>query len=106
MDYLQLDFSNCVKIVLAILATYRLARLFQKDDGPFNLIDTARQNAAIRAGNSRLWETVAELYSCQYCLGVWFAALCVALLIRPTAAGDLFLLWMGLSGAQSFLEAQ
>ncbi len=96
--------TELLRAVLAAMAVYRLARLLVMDDGPFGLLRRARDGAAIRGGDIRLWETVAELYSCTYCLGVWLAALGAALVARPTPAGDLFLLWMGLAGAQAFLQ--
>jgi hypothetical protein len=37
---------------------------------------------------------------------VWFALIAAALVLMPTLAGDVILVWLGLAGAQSFLQAK
>ncbi|HXK15750.1 MAG TPA: DUF1360 domain-containing protein, partial [Gaiellaceae bacterium] len=53
------------RIVLASLATWRLAHLVAEEDGPANVIARARA----RAGTSEL----GELMDCFYCLSLWAA---------------------------------
>jgi hypothetical protein len=82
------------RIVLASLATWRLAHLVAEEDGPANVIARARA----RAGTSRL----GELMDCFYCLSLW-AALPFALVTVPRRR-DVPLTWLALSGAACLLE--
>ncbi len=82
------------RIVLASLATWRLAHLVAEEDGPANVIARARA----RAGTSQL----GELMDCFYCLSLW-AALPFALAAAPRRR-DVPLTWLALSGAACLLE--
>ena len=82
------------RIVLASLATWRLAHLVAEEDGPANVI--ARTRA--RAGTSQL----GELMDCFYCLSLW-AAVPFALITAPRRR-DVPLTWLALSGAACLLE--
>ena len=82
------------RIVLASLATWRLAHLVAEEDGPANVI--ARARAA--AGQGRL----GELMDCFYCLSLW-AAMPFALVTAPRRR-DAPLTWLALSGAACLLE--
>jgi uncharacterized protein DUF1360 len=82
------------RIVLASLATWRLAHLVAEEDGPANVIARARA----RAGTSRL----GELMDCFYCLSLWAAAP-FALVTAPRRR-DVPLTWLALSGAACLLE--
>lgn len=95
-----------LRLILAAFAIYRLSQLFHSDEGPLDMLKTARENAAIRSGDSRFWEVIAKLYACPFCLGIWFAALAMVMVMKPTGIGDTFLLWFGLAGAQSFLQSR
>ena len=82
------------RIVLAALATWRLAHLVAEEDGPANVIAHARA----RAGEGRL----GELMDCFYCLSLWAAAP-LAFVAAPRRR-DAPLLWLALSGAACLLE--
>jgi hypothetical protein len=82
------------RIVLAALATWRLAHLVAEEDGPANVIARARR----RAGTSQL----GELMDCFYCLSLWAAAP-FALVAAPRRR-DAPLTWLALSGAACLLE--
>jgi len=82
------------RIVLASLATWRLAHLVAEEDGPANVI--ARTRA--RAGASPL----GELMDCFYCVSLWAAA-ALALATAPRRR-DIPLTWLALSGAACLLE--
>jgi hypothetical protein len=82
------------RIVLASLATWRVAHLVAEEDGPANVIARARA----RAGDSQL----GELMDCFYCLSLW-AALPFALVTAPRRR-DAPLTWLALSGAACLLE--
>ena len=82
------------RIVVASLATWRLALLVAEEDGPGNVIARARA----RAGTSPL----GELMDCFYCLSLWAAAP-LALVTAPRRR-DVPLTWLALSGAACLLE--
>lgn len=115
-----MELSLELRLILAILTTYRLARLIARDDGPFFIFKRIRywvkDKAWHEAGepmpfdddtmNDRYfgnWYSLSEGLSCPYCLGVWFSLPLLALLVWPSYYGDLFLLLMAISGAQAFL---
>jgi len=120
---LSLDY---LRFVLAVFTCYRLARMLALDDGPFFIFKRLRYwvkdkafYEADKAGmliliadSSNLisdrhygkWHNLAEGLSCPFCAGVWISLPLFALLVRPTWAGDLFLLLMSISGAQAFLQ--
>lgn len=86
--------SLVLRLVLAILATWRVTHLLAKEDGPADLIFRIR---------ARLGQRFAgKLMDCFQCLSLW-VALPIALLVtgRPL---DLFLTWLALSGAACLLE--
>lgn len=94
-------------MLCAALAVYRLAQLVAYDDGPLHVFAYLRQDARGRANTGLwYWQHWAELVHCPYCLGVWFALLAALLVAVPTLPGDLLLLWLGLAGAQAYLEGR
>jgi hypothetical protein len=112
--------------VLMILAAYRLAQLVSKDDGPFDVIKNVRQHARSRKAYYRgamtngsllegerfianrlflLWHNALNWMECPYCNGVWFAALCLFLLLSPVRPIGFWLVaWLAIAGGQSFLQ--
>ena len=107
------------------MATFRLAQLVSRDDGPLDVFVALRTWARKQAG---YWQGIANTISlerpeqclarylfppfkslakfldCPYCVGVWMAAGCFALVVHPTLLGDVFLGVFALAGAQAFLE--
>jgi Protein of unknown function (DUF1360) len=82
------------RFTAASLATWRVGHLFAYEDGPWDLL--ARLRAALGPG---FW---GKLMDCFYCLSLWVAALFApAVSVRVP---DVFLLWLGLSGAACLLE--
>jgi hypothetical protein len=92
-----------VRLALAALAVYRLAQLVAVDDGPFKVFDRLRAWAGTMP-IAVVRENLGALARCPYCLGVWFALLCGALVLWPSRPGDAFLVVLGLAGAQAFME--
>ena len=84
--------------VLAVLATWRIARLVAKEDGPFDVVLRVRA----RAGTSVL----GRLMDCPYCLSVWAALPLTGWLRRryglPVA--DVVPVWLAISAGSSLLE--
>ena len=110
--------NTTVRIILAVLACYRLARLFVEDDGPFGIFDKWRDlvganvnvvhgpmNAISRQEYKEPDSELGKLFECQYCIGVWCAVLCAVLVAFPTLPGDAFLIWLAIAGGQSWLAS-
>lgn len=76
-------------LLVAILATWRVAHLLAREDGPFGLV------AGLRHGTGRLLD-------CPYCLSVWIAAPLAAFLADALLEG--VLLWLAISGGAVLLE--
>ena len=96
-----------LRLLLAVLAVYRLAQLIAYDDGPFAIFYRLRSwTMTIGAGakiGTLTW-TIRELIKCPYCLGIWFAIIAVILLIFPTIVGDWLLVALAIAGGQCFLQ--
>ncbi len=99
---------NYFRFILAILATFRIARLLPLDDGPLYIFERVRLFTAkrVRTEQSELgfWHNLDDAVLCPYCQGLYTAILCIVLLIYPTVYGDIFLLVFALSGAQTMLQ--
>jgi len=76
------------KLVLAILATWRLTHMVAREDGPADLVSRAR--TALRNG---LW---GRMVTCFQCLSVWVAA--PAALWITTRPLDAVIVWLAVSG--------
>jgi len=111
-----------LRLILAILTLYRLARMIAVDDGPLFLFkrvrywvkDRAWREASFTLGMANLdstiddrhfgkWHNLAEGLSCAYCVGKWLALPILALVLWPTYYGNLFLILIAISGGQAFL---
>lgn len=114
--------DNLIRLILAILSTYRLARMIALDDGPLFIFKRLRYWAKDRswweadAANAvhgaeisdrwfGKWHNLAEGLGCPFCAGVWVSLPLFALLLWPTVYGDAVLLLMSISGAQAFLQS-
>ena len=82
------------KLVLGVLATWRLTHLLAREDGPADLI--ARARAALGNG---LW---GRMFDCFNCLSLWVAAP-IALWVT-TKPLDAVLVWLAVSGAACLCE--
>jgi hypothetical protein len=90
-----------LRLILALLGTYRLTRLFVNEAGPdeiFCKLRAAVDCQAIRYGKG-LWTFLDGLVNCEYCISVWAAALMAILVLTRGWLSDWALIWLGLSGA-------
>ncbi len=97
-----------IQLIIAILATYRLAHLFPEDEGPLFVFVRIRSFVAMKAmaENDSLgkWYNLDRGINCIYCCGLYMAMLIAILSKRQTIYGDLFLLVFAIAGGQSFLQ--
>ncbi len=88
------DWSSTLRIILAVLATWRVTHLLASEDGPADLVFRLRA----RLGSS----FAGKLMDCFYCLSLWVAAPFTLLVTRQIMGG--ILVWLALSGAACLLE--
>lgn len=108
--------NSYLRFFLAIFATYRLASMVSKDEGPYIPIwpDAAQtgifEQVRFRLGvydygpDGKPETNLARGISCPLCTGVYISFAILFCLFLPNKLGDVFLAWMGVSGAQVFLE--
>lgn len=103
------------------LAAYRLAEMVSNEEGPLDAFSSFRRRVEMkrsehkaygRAASAkgreivtvtqkdgyRRWDSLHKLLKCPYCLGVWFAALLVAV-----PAPDLVVDWLAIAGLQHLI---
>ncbi len=126
MEIKRLDKVSPLRIIIAILAIYRLARLFSRDDGPFFAFKRIRlytdkkaqleqEKLRVRFENKEFedeetillgpWSSANEGIFCPFCVGLYIAVLCRRMLFFPTAFGEIFLGIFALAGAQTLLQS-
>ncbi len=88
------DWSPWFRLAIAILATWRIARLLAHEDGPFDVIVRLRA----RAGGG----TLGQLMDCPYCLSLWIAAPLALLLAEGLVTWCLA--WLAISGGACLIE--
>jgi hypothetical protein len=100
------------RLVLAVLATYRLAQLLSFEAGPFNVFGKIRHwlvDQSIRSIKSRkqtahkIWNTLAQGAECPYCCGVWFAAVTAGMALWGEWL-TVPLAWLAIAGGQCLLQ--
>ena len=85
---------NIFYLVLSVFAIWRLTHLFNKEDGPLDIIFLIRK----KAGSSFL----GNLMDCFYCLSIWIA-LPFGIWLGQNWI-ERILVWLALSGAACLLE--
>jgi hypothetical protein len=103
------DVAFGIRFILAALAAYRLALLVTKESGPFMMFERLRTWLGQKASGKRLggfrW-TMAELFSCPHCLGIWLCLLTGTAVVRPVPITDIILTYLAIAGLQSFLTGK
>jgi hypothetical protein len=83
-----------LKLIVAVLATWRITHLLASEDGPADLIVRLR----VRLGQG----FIGRLMDCFQCLSLWVAAPVTLFLTRRPVEG--FFIWLALSGGACLLE--
>ena len=83
-----------MRLLLAVLAVWRVTHLLAREDGPGDAV--LRLRARLGAGFP------GRLMDCFYCLSVWVAAPFALFVTRRPA--ELLVCWLALSGAACLLE--
>lgn len=94
-----------IRLVLAVLAVYRVAHLIGLERGPFDValrfrLAIARRFPAVKQyGRASYQHWLAEGVTCPLCISFWLAGLGALAVLLPTVAGDAVLIGLGLAGA-------
>ncbi len=114
--------NDYFRFAIAILATFRIARLLPDDDGPLYILERIRiftGKKALKEHREKnkgkkedepqeralgIWSNIYDGITCPYCQGLYIAVLGVVLLVYPTFYGDVFLIILALAGAQTLLQ--
>lgn len=95
--------SLVLRVVLAILSTYRIAELIAVDDGPFDIFKKIR--CLYNDGSQGIKLSFSKLVNCPFCIGVWIAFVISFVVLFPSIGGDFVLLFLGIAGGQTLLES-
>ena len=86
--------NDWLRIVLAVLATWRVAHLIAREDGPFDVVLRLRA----RTGSGAL----GRLMDCPYCSSIWVAAPWAVWIAHDKV--EWIAVWLATSGGASLLE--
>ena len=102
---LDLQFSPIVWFILLAFASFRLSWMIARQDGPFGTFEEIRNQFGKRVQTGKIyWMTLSEFVNCPLCLGVWVSAILLIAVIFPAIVIKLIILWLAVSGLQSFLS--
>ena len=88
------EFHLVFRFILAALATWRLAFLIAREDGPWDVFSRMR-----RRSTNAFW---GELFSCVKCLGFWIA-IPFAFFVGGNWV-ELVVIWLALSGVTALTD--
>lgn len=98
-----------MSLLIAILATYRLAQFLPQDDGPFFIFRRIRSyvtdKAMVENNLDGFWAMVDEAVNCPYCTGLYAAVFTGLLVALNNYYGNMFLLILAIAGGQSLLQS-
>jgi len=86
--------SESYWLILSVLAAWRLAHLFNAEDGPWDLLVRLRRFAGVGFAG--------DLLDCFYCLSLWVSAPFAFILSNDWA--HRLMLWFAISGGACILE--
>ena len=121
------DYDQLIRLLFVILFVYRLTKLIETDDGPYDFIHNFRQflyrgwekwhkhaipepmiDDYIESQLSRFYyRTLATLYDgivCPYCLGLWSALFGWGLYMNDSIIFNSIIFIFGVAGAQHIIE--
>ena len=97
-----------IQLLIAILATYRLAHLLPEDDGPFFVFTRIRSFVDDKAMNENnvlgFWGNIDAGINCAYCCGLYAAIICTILALWENYYTNVFLLILAIAGGQSLFQ--
>lgn len=97
-----------LRLVLAVFTCYRLTQFVVYDEGPGSIFLKGRNRAGCYdyGENGQPKTALGHFLKCPFCVGVWMALICADLVLWPSFWIDALLIWMGIAGAQAYLEGR
>lgn len=89
-----------LEFLILVLATFRITEMIVVDEGPFDMFVRWRAFLVRNAHKSKLNETLAKLFDCKFCMGIWVSLLVV--LMTNYGLGLLVFIF-AIAGAQSVI---
>lgn len=97
-----------IQLLIAILATYRLAHFLPQDEGPFFIFTRIRNYTATKAMNENnelgFWTNIDNGINCAYCCGLYTAMFVVLVVLWQNYYGNILLLIFAVAGGQTLLQ--
>lgn len=98
----SLNFELGFRVVIAALASYRVARMIALEDGPFDCFSRFRARFDKPKGVPRTW--VGRGIECPLCTGFYISAVMLGLTYLDYAVYGV--VWLAVSGLQVALQRQ
>ena len=97
-----------IRVLLGVLAVWRITQFIVLDDGPFDLMINLRVKFGRYTLDNKYEPTtpIGRLMECAHCVGKWVALAVALLILFPTTIGDVVLYTAALAGAQSLIEGK
>jgi hypothetical protein len=98
-----------IQLVIAILATYRIANLLPDDDGPFFVFKRIRIYVSHKAMNENddlgFWAMIEDGINCAHCCGLYAAMFVSLFVLWQNYYANVFLLIFAVAGGQSLTKS-
>ena len=100
------DIPFALRLLLAALAVYRLARMISLEDGPLDIFVDFRTWVGVYdySENGLPGSMAARLFSCPLCVGVWLAFPAMVMATFPVGDSFIIVIWLAIAGIQTFLQ--
>lgn len=97
--------SDEIRLALCIFTVYRITELLVIDDGPLFVFQKFRRFLGRMSNKGYIYNQIALIFNCPFCLGVWISIVFAFLILFPTIPGDIVLIFGGIAGGQCLLES-
>lgn len=97
-----------LRVLVGVLACYRLTQLVTIDDGPFDMFKRLRIVAGVydRGPKGQPQRMLGKLYGCPWCMGVWVAVVITYFVLNSFLVSDILMLILAIAGGQAYLQGE
>jgi len=97
-----------IQLIVAVLATYRIANLLPDDNGPFFIFRRIREYISSKAmmenDENGFWANIDDGINCAHCCGLYVSVLVTMLVLWQNYYSNAFLIIFAIAGGQSLLR--
>ena len=97
--------GNTERLLLLVLALFRLTFAITVDDGPGDVLIRLRTQLGVydldESGHPR--SGIGSFLACAYCVSRLLSLIAIPAYVWPSLIGDLLILWWGLAGSVALL---